>query len=307
MKKHVKIILVKIMKFEKFKEFGKTGLAAMICESLNDYIIVYGGSNIVNGIKEVYNDIYLYDKEFNLINRQSGSIYPNQGLCLKDENRLIYILNGNIYEITIENEKVLEKLLLETDIEASFAAIYQDKLYFGKTHMYEYDFFKKELVKKAKFISEPRDQCVYAINNGKIYILGGASEVCYLDSYSYDIKRDEFERLSDIPVSFTGSAFLKLDDKLLIIGGFNKEVYDDSVKKLKIDGFREKYFNFDKEYFNWNNKIYVYDFKNFEIISEDDNTSFCGASLIKQDDNLYIFCGEIKPGLRSRYIYKAKV
>ncbi len=55
---------------------------------------------------------------------------------------------------------------------------------------------------------------------------------------------------------------------MLVIGGFNKAVYDDAVKNLNtlkdesLAEFKKEYFGRDPQDFAWNTKVLIYNSKN---------------------------------------------
>ena len=82
------------MEFKKFKEIGhEIGLTSLFCETINDKIILYGGSNFPkgtppNGMRVTHKDMYIYDTNFNLISKKIGDIAPDRGICLKADNEI---------------------------------------------------------------------------------------------------------------------------------------------------------------------------------------------------------------------------
>lgn len=305
------------MKISFFKNLDEYGVSSMMCATLKNNIIVYGGSNFKNicppeGIRYTYNDIYLYDNEFNLINIKKGKIYPDRGITLKYKDYIYYISGANntkIYRYYINNNEVIEEEFYDLGFEiiGGYGFIYNDKMYFGKEKIYELDINTLKLIEKSEFIALSREQSVYAFDGRYMYLLGGASNICHLDTYRYDVIYDKWEKLKDMGISLTGSAFCMLDDENLIItGGFNKEVYDEAVKKLSDIDYKREYFSREREKFKWNDKILIYSLKNqkFEIIGQDYNTSTCGSVLLNMGKYMYLVNGEIKPGIRTGNVYK---
>lgn len=307
------------MIFEKYTKFGDLGLTSMLCAKISNRILVYGGSNFPNGTppygtRVVHNTYYLFDDKFNLIKEGKGKIFPDRGITL-EVNGTIYFISGmgntKIYKYTLLDDELIEEEILDLGFEivGGFGIVYENSIYFGKEKLYKLDLKTNILEEKKEFIGSKREQSVYFLIDNNIYVLGGASDICHLDSYKYDILKDEWLKLPDLKHSLTAASFLKLDEnRVLICGGSNKEIYDDAVQKLADIEFKKKYFSMSREEFNWNKNIYVYD-KNEELtlLGKSDNTATCGSTMLKVGDCIYLVNGEIKPGYRSNEVLRCKL
>ena len=310
------------MEFKKIKEIGHAiGLTSLFCESIDDKVILYGGSNFPDGVppqgmRVTHKDMYIYDTNFNLISKKMGNIAPDRGICLK-ENNIIYFISGagntKIYKYYFKNNELQEEEIYDLGFEVvgGYGCIYKGKIYFGKENLYEFDLETLSLNKKSDFIGIPREQSVYFESNGYIYVLSGASNICHLDSYKYDILNDKWEQLEDLNMNLTGSSFLKIsNEKVLITGGCNKEIFDEAVKRLSDIEFKKEYFNKSREEVKFNKDIYVYDIVNekLELLSKGNiENATCGSTLLKILDNMYLINGEYKPGFRTRNVLKASL
>lgn len=293
------------------------GVSSFLCGMIDEKIIISGGSNFPNelpptGKRKVYDDVYLLDKNFNVISQKKTDIFFDRGLCVNIGDALLSIASNKIYKYSIiDNEIVIEKICdLDFELICGFAYLYNNKVYFGNECVYELDLNSYNITKKSKFIAPSREQCVFSGYKDYIYIFGGASNICHMDSYKYSISEDKWYKLDDIPTSLTGAAFHKIDDEnLLIMGGFNKEVYDNAVKNLSDINFKINYFKTKREDFKWNKKVLKYNFKNekFSIAFEDENSATCGSSILKIDNNIFLIMGEIKPGYRSPKIFTGEI
>ncbi|WP_068268069.1 hypothetical protein [Caviibacter abscessus] len=296
------------------------GVSSFMYGVIDNKVIISGGSNFPcklphEGTRKVYDDIYLLDENFNIISHKKSGIFCDRGMSISLKNSIIFIGgagNTKIYQYIIENNEIIINEIYDIGFEiiCGFAYLLKDNLYFGNDFVYELNLKTKKLTKKAKFIGIPRQQCVFAGFKEHIYIFGGASNICHMDSYKYSITEDKWYRLDDIPISLTGSAFTKINDNtLLIMGGFNKEVYDNAVKNLENIDFKINYFKTKRKDFKWNDKILKYNFINesFEYIGEDENSATCGSGLIKIGNSVFLIMGEIKPGFRSPEVFKGEL
>lgn len=299
--------------FESFKKIVEKGASSHICDKLGDYILVYGGSNFENKYdRVVYNDYYIFDLEFNLLKHSKGKIFPESGIKITEKDCIWYILKDTIYKIYIKNLELVEEEIFKLDhnFDSGFGCIYEKNLIFGKDKMFKLNIDNKELTNLKSFIGKPRSQSVYSKYKNYIYVLGGASNEAYLDTYRYNIEDNNWEKLNDLEISLLGASSIKIDEEnLLIIGGFNKEVYDKAVIDLKDPDYKKIYFEIEKEKFRWNNKILKYNFKDqkFSILEENELSALCGSSIVKILNTYYVVLGEIKPGLRSKFVYKYKL
>ncbi|CAM3212480.1 hypothetical protein STFE110948_06225 [Streptobacillus felis] len=302
------------MEFKFFKNIGhELGLTSMLASRINEYILVYGGSNFPDGTppygtRKVYDDMYLYDLEFNLVSKQKGIIKPDRSIVISYLDK-IYLISGagntKIYEYTLDGTTIIEKEIFDLGFEiiGGFGGIYNEKIYFGKEYVYEFDLKSLEIKELAKFIGEVREQSVSFISNGKIYLFSGASNICCLDSYIYEINKNEWRKISDTPTCLTGAASCKIDENnFLITGGCNKEIFDVAVKSLGNIEYKKEYFSKKRENFNWNTKVYIYNTEEdkFIVLSQGNIlNATCGSSMLKIDNKVYLINGEMKPGHRT--------
>ncbi|MEG0473989.1 MAG: cyclically-permuted mutarotase family protein, partial [Solibacillus sp.] len=113
-----------------------------------------------------------------------------------------------------------------------------------------------------------------------------------------------------------GANSVKLNkDEMMVIGGFNKEVYDHAVKNLgtlqgdDLLAFRTTYFNTDPVDFNWNKDILIYNAKNdsWRSAGKIPFDAPCGEGLVLMKDTIYSINGETKPGVRTNAIYSGTI
>lgn len=321
------------------------GVAGMLSGSYNDYIIAGGGANFpqggpaVGGPKKTYSDVYVFKAS-------------KQGLMEVDHAQMPFeIAYGNsvttkegVYYIggSTDNEGAKTISLLNTDkngklnikqvgklpvsIQNGVAGYYNGALYIGlgkqdgkaSTDFYKYDLKTNKVTKLANFIGDAREQAVSQVIGNKLYVFGGGTNTALTDGYVYDITTDKWQQVADVKVdnqdiSVYGANSIKLnDDEMLVIGGFNKDVYDWAVKNLgslkdqELANFKAKYFGADVADFKWNNQILVYNAKTntWRSIGQIPFNAPCGEGLVHVKDNIISINGEVKPGVRSNRIYQ---
>ena len=122
---------------------------------------------------------------------------------------------------------------------------------------------------------------------------------------------DGFAALKD-QVLYVGANSVKLNEhSMLVVGGFNKEVYDNSVAQMAelkdeaLQQFKLNYFGADPSELQWNRKVLVYDADadTWTSIGEVPFDAPCGEALLLDGDRIYSINGEIKPGTRTKHMY----
>ncbi|WP_064605702.1 kelch repeat-containing protein [Streptobacillus moniliformis] len=305
------------MKFKFLKNVGhELGLTSMLCSKIGKYILIYGGSNFPNGtppygMRTMYNDMYLYDVDFNLVSKQSGKISPDKAIVVNYDDK-IYLISGagntKIYEYTLDGTKIIETEIFDLGFEivGGFGGVYNEKIYFGKEYIYEFNLKTRKLSKLDKVMGEVREQFLNFISNGRLYLFSGASNICCLDSYVYDINKREWRKIDDTPTCLTAATSCMLDDNnFLVVGGCNKKIYDEAIQRLGEIEFKIEYFARKREDFKWNKNIYIFNTleEKFTLLSDGDIlNATCGSSMIKIDKKVYLINGEIKPGYRTSQV-----
>ena len=165
------------------------------------------------------------------------------------------------------------------------------------------------------------NQCVAQILNGNLYVFSGGGSIAYTDGYKYDINSNTWSKVSPVKlgnkeISLYGANSVKLnEDEMLVIGGFNKAVYDNAVHNLdtlkgdELADFRENYFGADPYEFNWNKEILVYNAKSdaWSSLGQVPFDAPCGEGLVLLDENIFSINGEIKPGIRTNRMYSGNL
>lgn len=304
------------MKIEMVNQLSPPGLAGMICKRINNRILVYGGSYFpenepLKSSKVQTNRITVYDQKFQLLYEQEGEISPDKGIIIQEGATLYYILGSKIYRITVE-DKVIEECIgaFDFNIESGYGCLVDGKLFFGHQESYLYDLNTGDLAQKASFPVEARGQGLSAVYQNELYYLGGANKKAYLDGYRYNFERDQWTQIEfELPTSVLGASNIQLNESgLLILGGFNRDVYNQAVKDLQKPGYREEYFSKEKSFFQWEPTLRILQLDTGKVttIGQDERFALCGAGFIRADDGYYIVSGECSPGRRTAEILLIK-
>ncbi|PTY39780.1 cyclically-permuted mutarotase family protein [Brachyspira hampsonii] len=321
------------------------GTAGLLYGSLADkYIVVGGGANfpeesVLNGgAKKTYSDIYMLEDKNGVLEVVEHINLENEigyGASVTTADGIYYIggssnpeADDDILFITLKNNKLnVEKIGDLPFTLQNGVAVYKDnKLYVitgkqagkGSNKVYEYDLTAKEAKELAPVPGEEsRTQAVAQLLNGNIYVFSGGDATAYTDGYKYDFEKNTWEKVADVVIngegiSLLGAVSVKLNEsEMLVIGGFNKAIYDDAVYNLanlqgtELANFRAGYFGADPYEFNWNSNILIYncDSNTWKTIGEVPFDAPCGEGLILIGNIIYSINGEIKPGVRTDKMY----
>lgn len=320
------------------------GTAGLLKGVIDNKLIFGGGANFPGGLpvdggtKVTHKDIYLYeikDNEHILLDQIQHDYPLAYGPSAIYKDKLYYIANkdessSDILELSIENNKLNIKVIssLPLTVENTIAEVYKNKLYFGigsingknTNELYSFDSESKTFEVETEFPGKLRSQALSYIYNDSLIVYGGGAAETYSDGYKYDFKEKTWTKLADIIInnyeySLLGADWCKLnEEELLVIGGFDKEVWKDAVFNLStLTGeehakYRDAYFRRPVEDFKWNKHELVYNLKD-NTWSKLDEINFeapCGHALLSTDTHIYSIMGEIKPAVRSAHIHQAK-
>ena len=112
---------------------------------------------------------------------------------------------------------------------------------------YTYDIKTGALTSLPDFPGEAREQSVAEFLGGRLYVFSGGANVAYTDGYAYDPKTRAWTEIKGpnvdgTPVSLLGARSVRLNaDEMLVVGGFNREIYDWAVSNLSTLQGEEKY------------------------------------------------------------------
>ena len=324
------------------KNIGTAGMLSGVLEG--KYVVVGGGANfpydtVLNGgAKKLYSDVYLLEEKdgkltvkehINLDNEigygasvtvKGGVYYIGGGATAEADNDILFLSmqNGklNIEKVgdlpfTLQNGTAVEK-----DGKLYIITGKQDGKATNK--MYEYDLAtgkSKELAPVPG--AETRTQAVSQILDGKLYVFSGGDSIAYTDGYEYNFATNKWAPAASVElngekISLLGASSVKLNEKeMMVIGGFNKEVYDNAVANLntlkgeELAEFKAGYFGADPAEFNWNREILIYnsDSNSWKTIGQVPFDAPCGEGLVLVGNKVFSINGEIKPGIRTDRMY----
>lgn len=333
-------------------QFGyekNVGTAGLLVGKSGGYIIAGGGANFPGtsaaegGTKQTYPDVYILKQEngrLKQVNHTKLNYEIGYGSSITDSKGVYYIGGStndkeadNVTLFTVDKKGNLsEKLIgdLPFTFSNGIAIKYGDYIYIGlgkqngksSNKMHKFDIKTGKTTEIASMPGEAtRNQAVAQMLDGEIYVFSGGDSVAYTDGYKYNIKNNKWQAVSDVKVdgqkiSLLGAGSVKLnDEEMLVIGGFNKEIYDNAVKQLgtlqgdDLSKFKSKYFGADPQEFRWNKKILVYnaDKNSWRTIGEVPFDAPCGAGVVIDKNKIYSINGEIKPGTRTNRTFAGTI
>lgn len=313
------------------------GVSNMLYGVIDNKIVLGGGANFPNksvldgGERVTHTSLYLIkpiENSFHIIDSTEFEKPVAFGSTVTYNNMLFYVGGNRILKINVINNKlhVQEYASLPFDIERGIAHIHDGIIYYGLGNIdgkytnkfFAFNIFTKENIELPSFPASERAHPVSAIFEEEIVIFGGGNQTAYTEGYKYNIKKKMWTTLGDVEIdgekiSVIGAGYTKVDnDRLAVIGGFSKEIWDEANYKLNnLTGeerqqFREFYFNQEFDYYKWNKKLLFYNnsTKSWSSPGNIDFTTPCGNALIAYNNSLYSIMGEIKPGVRTPEIHR---
>ena len=318
------------------------GVSGAFSGFIGDKVVVAGGANfpyaavIEGGAKEFYSDIFVFEtKEDGTLMSVGTGMLPKKlatGTTVQyDANTLLFVGGENkdgdsaaIYKITLNNTTpVVEEIgMLPFTFAAGATVLNNNKLYFiagrqdkkSSNKSWVYDLTTKQTEALSDLPGEARVQMPFALVKNQIFVFNGLGKSTLTDSYAYNIDNNTWVVLANTKFNnkdytIAGGAAVPLnDEEVLILGGVNKEVFDDAVAQLgsltgdALEAFRQDYFNRTPEQYNFSKKEVVYNITT-DTWSTLGTIPFYGGAgpfpLLKKDNMLYRVSGEIKAGVRT--------
>ncbi|WP_416799066.1 N-acetylneuraminate epimerase [Ciceribacter azotifigens] len=177
-------------------------------------------------------------------------------------------------------------------------------------------------VQCATFTGPPTNGAAAAVSDKRILVFSGngkanaddSSPVIFDTVYAYDTDADRWSKLdTQTPVGLSGAKAVTLNDgRILIIGGYNKWLFDryaadvnaidkgkdpESFKKLV-----DSYMGMQPKDYRWNDKILIYDpaGNSWHMLADNPFLPNCDPAVVARgEDRFMLVSGEIKPGLRT--------
>ena len=320
------------------------GVAGLLQGTFGDYIIVGGGANfpaggpLTGGAKVTYPDVYvLRAAEAGLTETDHAQMpYPvGYGVSVTTPNGVLYFGGSTdesgaraVTRLTAPNGKLHTETLpaLPFALQNGVAAYDKGTVYLGggkqdgvlSKKFYTYDIKTGTLTSLPDFPGEAREQSVAEFLGGRFFVFSGGANVAYTDGYAYDPKAQTWTsvaapNVNGTPVSLLGARAVRLNaDEMLVVGGFNREIYDWAVSNLNTlqgeekDAFRAHYFTMPPEDYHWNREILVYSAKAdaWRSVGQLPFPAPCGEALVIARGALFSISGEVKPGVRSPRLYR---
>ena len=320
------------------------GVAGLLQGTFGDYIIVGGGANfpaggpLTGGAKVTYPDVYvLRAAEAGLTETDHAQMpYPvGYGVSVTTPDGVLYFGGSTdesgaraVTRLTAPNGKLRTETLpaLPFALQNGVAAYDKDTVYLGggkqdgvlSKKFYTYDIKTGTLTSLPDFPGEAREQSVAEFLGGRFFVFSGGANVAYTDGYAYDPKAQTWTsvagpNVNGTPVSLLGARAVRLNaDEMLVVGGFNREIYDWAVSNLNTlqgeekDAFRAHYFTMPPEDYHWNREILVYSAKAdaWRSVGQLPFPAPCGEALVIARGALFSISGEVKPGVRSPRLYR---
>ena len=320
------------------------GVAGLLQGTFGDYIIVGGGANfpaggpLTGGAKVTYPDVYvLRAAEAGLTETDHAQMpYPvGYGVSATTPDGVLYFGGSTdesgaraVTRLTAPNGKLRTETLpaLPFALQNGVAAYDKDTVYLGggkqdgvlSKKFYTYDIKTGTLTLLPDFPGEAREQSVAEFLGGRFFVFSGGANVAYTDGYAYDPKAQTWTsvagpNVNGTPVSLLGARSVRLNaDEMLVVGGFNREIYNWAVSNLNTlqgeekDAFRAHYFTMPPEDYHWNREILVYSAKDdaWRSVGQLPFPAPCGEALVIARGALFSISGEVKPGVRSPRLYR---
>lgn len=323
------------------------GVSGAYAGFIGGYLVVAGGANFPTPWqletgpqgKEFYADIFVFEvspqKTLKLVGSGMMPQKMASGIAVAGEDRLYFVGGENaqndsssIYELTLKGTQpaVAELAKLPFTWSLGAAAMHEGKIYLAggrkdrnKKGGPVNEFWAFDLkTKKASMIGEmpatARLQSPFALLGGKFYVFGGISGPnAVTDNYAYDFKTAKWAKLSNttlkgIPFALAGGAAVPISDtKIAVIGGVNREVFNDANAQLSalkdeaLIQYRVKYFGMKPSGFKFSKNIMVYDIPSNSWLSAGTVPFIGGAGpypLVRKGDQVWHISGEIKAAVR---------
>lgn len=170
--------------------------------------------------------------------------------------------------------------------------------------------------------SQPRVQPICAATGNAIYVWGGFSPatdeheaVVHTDGVKYDISTGEWQQIGNIvaddkTITLSGGTAVAINDSIIIAAGsVDKDIFLDAISGRYELVAKSDYMYKPAEWYRFNSRLMQYNTESSEwrVLSTDSRHARAGALLVRQNNSLYLVCGELKPGIRSQEISRISI
>ncbi|MDL2223196.1 cyclically-permuted mutarotase family protein [Bacteroidales bacterium OttesenSCG-928-M11] len=179
--------------------------------------------------------------------------------------------------------------------------------------------------------AEERQQAVVFTQNGNLFIAGGYDEAnahVFSDVLKFDFSDNNWQHFTDIVINgkqqtFIGTGCINLSANCtLFAGGVDYDLFSSALLRIKkkqeaiangnteladsLQAAGKEYMSQPIEWYNFNTNLLSFDTKKKEWKSEGNfiELAKAGAGITIKEKNIYIVCGELKPGVRTQEVYK---
>ena len=172
----------------------------------------------------------------------------------------------------------------------------------------------KQWEKISDYPGPVRVQPVIISDEESLYIAGGfqldaESKRCTLSTnlLKYSLSEDQWTELTELPMDnsgtprcLVGGSGVYVNGCLVLTGGVNYNIFKDAVEGRSPDDYMTK----PREWYKFNKDILIYNLKTgkWQTVPDVSGMDKAGGVLVCHEGNLYMVCGEIKPGIRTQEI-----
>jgi N-acetylneuraminate epimerase len=181
----------------------------------------------------------------------------------------------------------------------------------------------KQWQRRADFPGVAPAGAAFATLQGKIFVFGGnapqslGGRPMQSDSvWCYEAQADAWQCLPlTLPLGLLGaSAIAVSENRIWIFGGYNKQQFDrffvehESASEDRRKELLQEFMGRPIAGFAWNRHVWEFnaDDSSLRCLSEVPHAPNCGAGLLALDGGLMLLSGEVKPGLRSATVKRAR-
>lgn len=269
-------------------------------------IICIGGQNKNSSLSEVF--LIQYDEELNDVNFISLPPLPvkvfNAGASII--NNKIYVTGG----INSNNEK-------------------------GVIYILDLDKLKNGWFTINIPTVHERQQPVVIGQDNKLFIAGGYDEKeakVFTDISRFELQTNRWDKYADIISgdqqisTFIGAGGISYQsDYILFAGGVNYECFTSALERIRktreasetgniklVDSLQQagkEYMNQEIEWYKFNRSLSLFNIqtKKWSFLGDYEQSARAGAGITVRKDELYVICGELKPGIRTNKSNYAKL